>query len=231
MHPIIFIYGPFTVYSWGLMVAIGFIGALITGSKYADRENISYDLVYEIFIRITIASLIGARLFYVLAFPSDYLRDPLSIIYLNQGGMVFLGGFVGAVLSLIPFAIKHRTSIWKIFDLLSPATMLGYAIGRIGCFLNGCCYGIEFCGIQQPTQLYSSLAGFMIFFALVLLYPKKKYDGQVFLAAACLYSLYRFLIEFLRYSPVHILIFTPNQLLLAGIFTVILITLWKKNSI
>jgi phosphatidylglycerol---prolipoprotein diacylglyceryl transferase len=230
MHPILIQIGPLTVYSWGFMVALGFLAGLFTATRYAERENISPDLIYDLFIRVVIGAIVGARLCYVIAFPSGYIKDPLSIFYLNQGGMVFLGGFIGVVLLMIPFIRRNKLNVWKILDILSPATMIGYCIGRIGCFLNGCCYGIEFCGVVQPTQIYSSLAGLIIFLILVRLYPKKKYDGQIFLIASCLYSAYRFLLEFVRYNPVHVYIFTPNQLLLAALFAVILISLWKKNS-
>ena len=118
----------------------------------------------------------------------------------------------------------------KLLDALSPAAALGYAIGRIGCYLNGCCYGITLFGFVQPTQLYSSIAGLMILSILAYYYGKKKYDGHIFLLALFLYSIYRFFIEFIRYSPVHIGIFTPNQLAVLLIFIFSSYTLWKKSS-
>jgi phosphatidylglycerol:prolipoprotein diacylglycerol transferase len=149
---------------------------------------------------------------------------------LTRGGLVFLGGFCGVLVMMIYYSRYNRISMWKLFDAGSPGTMIGYAIGRIGCYLNGCCYGTKIFGVEQPTQIYSSLSGLVIFFALVYLYRNKKYDGQIFLFALFFYSIYRFLLEFIRYSPVHYWIFTPNQLLAALLFAGSSYLLWKKNT-
>lgn len=230
MHPIICSIGPFNVYSWGLMVALGSLAALIMYLRYGEKEGIKNETMLDFFVFTVISTAIGARMFYVVAFFSKFKNDLISILYLNQGGLVFLGGLCGVLMMAIVYVKYHKMNIWKLLDALSPGTMLGYAIGRIGCFLNGCCYGIMLFGVQQPTQIYSFISGLIIFFLLAYLYDRKKYDGQMFLFALLFYSTYRFILEFLRYNPVHVLIFTPNQLLAAFMLIVSSYVLWKKHS-
>jgi len=179
---------------------------------------------------VVISAIAGARLLYVAAFFNDYKGNLISIFYVNQGGLVYLGGLLGVLAATAVYVRYHRVNIWKLLDVFSPASMIGYAIGRIGCFLNGCCYGIKLFGIEQPTQIYSSISGLAIFAVLVLLYKKKRYDGQIFLITLLLYSIYRFFIEFLRYSPVHVFIFTWNQLLAVIMFIISSYALWKKST-
>jgi len=213
------------------MVALGFLAGLFVAMRYARREAMSPDIIPDLFIYVVVSAIVGARLFYVIGFFDMFRDDLLSVFYVNQGGMVFLGGLFLSVVTVVAYTRIKGLNLWKLLDAISPACAIGYAIGRIGCFLNGCCYGIEFCGIQQPTQLYSSFAGVVIFVALIILYGRKRYDGQIALIGLLMYSIYRFFLEFLRYSPVHVYIFTLNQFLAAFLFVVSLtILLWKKNT-
>lgn len=230
MFPIVCKIGPFNVYSWGVMAAIGFLAGLAVALRYAGREGIKDEYIYDLFVYVVISVIVGARLVYVAVFPSEFLNNPISIFYVNQGGLAFVGGLLAALIVIYAFTRSHNINLMKLLDALSPAAVLGYAIGRIGCYLNGCCYGITLFGIEQPTQLYSSLAGLIILVILVLYYDKKKYDGHIFLIALFLYSIYRFFIEFIRYSPVHIGVFTPNQLAMFLIFLFSSYALWKKSS-
>jgi phosphatidylglycerol:prolipoprotein diacylglycerol transferase len=231
MLPIIFRIGPVTIYSWGFMVALAVLTALFVTIKYGAKEGIKPEIIIDIFVYVTIASIIGARLFYVIAFYPQYLSDPISILYLSEGGLVFLGGLFGGLLSIFFYVRARKINIWKILDSFSPGIMIGYGIGRIGCFLNGCCQGIALFGFVQPTQIYSSLAGFTIFAVLTFIYNRKKFDGQIFLFALLFYSTYRFFIEFIRYSPIHISIFTPSQVMALAVLILSSYALWKKNSI
>ena len=230
MHPILCKIGPFNVYSWGFMVALGCMAALAVMIRFGRKEGIRPERILDVFVYMIISAVAGARLFYVIQFFPKFRGDLPSIFYLSQGGLVFLGGFCGVLVMMSAYVRYNNINLWKLLDACSPGTILGYAIGRIGCFLNGCCYGIKIFGVEQPTQIYSSLSGLVIFFALIYLYRKKKYDGQIFLFALFFYSIYRFLLEFIRYNPVHYWIFTPNQLLAALLFTGSSYLLWKKNT-
>lgn len=230
MHPVICRIGSLSIYSWGTMLALAFLIGLIVAIRYGKKEGISAELILDLFIYVVISSIVGARVFYVIAFFSQYRDNILSIFLLNQGGMVFLGGLLFAMAAVLLYVRSRKQNVWRLLDALSPASAIGYAVGRIGCYLNGCCYGVTILGVQQPTQLYSSMSGLIIFIVLAYLYGRKKYDGQIFLTGLLLYSVYRFMIEFVRFSPVHYLIFTPNQLLAACILIISGYTLWKKNT-
>jgi phosphatidylglycerol---prolipoprotein diacylglyceryl transferase len=231
MHPILICFGPVNIYSWGFMVAVGCLAALFVQLRFARLEGVSEENILDLFVYIVLASIVGARLFYIIGNPVEYIKNPLSMFFVQEGGLVFLGGFIMVFITVVLYSRTHSLPLMKLLDILSPATMLGYGIGRIGCYLNGCCYGIKLFGFVQPTQVYSSIAGFAIFAVLSILYKKKKYDGQIFLYALSMYSIYRFLIEFLRYSPFHIAYLTLNQLLALSLLIVSVWTLWKKNSI
>lgn len=230
MYPVLFRIGPVSIYSWGFMAALGFLTGLFTAMRFGRRERIKEETILDLFVYVVISAIVGARLFYVAAFFPQYRNDPISIFYVSEGGLVFLGGLLAALAVVLVYVRHRKLNIMRLLDALSPAAAVGYAIGRIGCFLNGCCYGIKIFGFEQPTQIYSSVSGFIIFAVLVHLYNKKKYDGQIFLFALLLYSTYRFFIEFIRYSPLHIFIFTPSQLLVIVIFTFSSYALWKKNT-
>ncbi len=212
------------------MVAVGFLAGLAVAVRYAAKEGIGAETILDLFIYVVISAIVGARLFYVIGFPQSFIQDPLSIFRVNEGGMVFFGGLLFSLMSVIVFVHKRKIDVWKMLDAIAPACALGYGIGRIGCFLNGCCYGIELFGIVQPTQIYSSVAGFIMFAVLTWLYRGKKFDGQIALMGLVLYCAYRFFLEFLRYSPVHVWIFTLNQILAVLIFIAASYFLWKKSA-
>ncbi len=230
MYPVLFRIGPVSIYSWGFMAALGFLAGLFAALRYGRREGIKQETILDLFVYVVISAIVGARLFYVAAFFPQYRNDLVSIFYVSEGGLAFLGGLLAALVVVLVYVSYRKLNIMKLLDALSPAAAIGYAIGRIGCFLNGCCYGIKIFGVEQPTQIYSSVSGFVIFAVLAYLYDRKKYDGQIFLFALLLYSAYRFFIEFLRYSPIHISIFTPTQLIVVPIFAVSSYILWKKNT-
>ncbi len=164
---------------------------------------------------IILAAIIGSRLMYVLMNISHYLERPADIFKIWQGGLVFSGGIICVVLAVGWYARRHRLSMWKVADMWAPAAAMGQGIGRIGCFMAGCCYGkptdlkwgVVFTHPHSlaptnislhPTQIYSSLSGFVIFVVLILLHSKKNFDGQVLLWFLILHSTSRLAIERFR---------------------------------
>ena len=227
MHPIIFKFGPFTIYSYGLMVAIGFILAAWLGKKNAvlRRNTIGKSTLTDIeeskrplptsnqlldfFIYVLVSGIIGARLFYVLLNINKYTRNPLEILMINHGGLVLYGGVIFGVIVGVWFLNKRKLAVFRTLDIIIPYVALGQSIGRIGCLLNGCCYGrptnlpigIYFYGSQErihPTQIYSSLVMLVIFLIIRFLQGRRLINGQIFLLYFILYSFSRFFIEFLR---------------------------------
>lgn len=141
MHPIIFQFGPFTVYSYGLCIAIAFLAAIATAAARARRYGWGAENAYDVCLCAMIAALVGSRLFYVLESPREFLSAPWEVFMVWKGGLSYYGGFIGAVAAGAIYLKMRRLGVAEGFDLLIPSVSLGQAIGRIGCFLNGCCFG------------------------------------------------------------------------------------------
>lgn len=222
MHPVLFSCGPLTVFSYGTMLALGFLAGTVAALMLSSGEGIADEAVLDMVLWSMIASIVGARLAYVIFF-FDELKNPLIDVFMIQrGGLVFYGGVVGAILALILRSRAHKLSLWKVLDIAAPVTAVGYAIGRIGCFLNGCCYGVEtnlpwavsfpsLPGLRHPTQLYDSLVFLAVFLLILFLWRKRRFDGQVFLLTILFYSVDRFFMEFIRTGSAIVLTLTTAQ--------------------
>lgn len=222
MHPVLFKIGPLSVFSWGFMVALGFATGIAVAALNAKKENLTVDQVMELSAYTILSALIGARLFYVIQYWDEFSGNIPKIFAVWEGGMVFYGGLILALVVLLTYCSFNKMSLLKVLDLAAPSAAIGYAIGRIGCFLKGCCFGNECSlpwairipgveGLHHPTQLYSSVAGIIIFLVLAFIRGRKKYDGQVFIWGGILYSVYRFILEFFRFSPMYLLGLTISQ--------------------
>ena len=143
MHPIIARIGPFTIYSYGMMVAIAFLFGVFIASIEASRKKIKKELLHDFSFYLLIGSIIGARAYYVVFFDlQEFLKDPLSIFMVWQGWLSIHGGIFAGIITGVVFSKIKNVSFWVLADLVAPSIILGQAIGRIGCFLNGCCYGM-----------------------------------------------------------------------------------------
>lgn len=199
--------GPFTIYSYGLMLVLAFFICAYLASRQAIKEKVDPDKIFNLLFSVFISGIIGARLFYVLNNFSFYLRNPLDIIMLQHGGMAWFGGFIFGLGGAYLFIKRNNLNLLKTLDLIIPFVALAQAIGRIGCLLNGCCYGAVsdfglyfkvFHQVLIPTQLYSSLLMLLNFIILRFMQGKKHLPGQIIFGYLFLYSLKRFFIEFLR---------------------------------
>jgi phosphatidylglycerol:prolipoprotein diacylglycerol transferase len=141
MHRILFKIGAVTVYSYGFMLALAFLVGGYIARNRARKEKIHPDIIMDLIFYILISSLAGARALFV-ALNWDYYKAHLADIFkIWEGGLVFYGGLIFAFLAAAWFLRTRRLAFWKVVDILSPGLAIGIAIGRIGCFLNGCCYG------------------------------------------------------------------------------------------
>lgn len=214
MHPILFQLGPIRVYSFGVMVMLGFVAAAWWATRSGSRRGISTEAVLDVAIFIFVPAMVFARLLFVALNYRDY-HSLVDMGKVWEGGMSFHGGLLGGVLGGILFCRLRKIAAWDMADVIAPGIALGYAIGRIGCFLNGCCYGsvctlpwaMQFPDLNypnmltppsHPAMLYSSLAGLLMFGILATIDKRRKYAGQTFLAFLVLYCIYRFFIEFIR---------------------------------
>ncbi len=215
MHPDLISIGPITLHTYGLFVALGFLVGLMVTVKLAKAEGVSSSQVMDMGFVIILSAIIGSRVLYIIMNASHYTREPLDMLKIWEGGLVFSGGVLGVILTMLWYIKRHGLALGKIADLWAPAMAIGQAFGRIGCFMAGCCYGKptdQWWGITftnphclaplnqplHPTQLYSSLSGFVIFLVVLVLYQRRKFEGQVFLWLLIMHSTARLAIERFR---------------------------------
>ncbi len=242
MHPVLFTIGKINIYSYGFMLAVAFLFGLLLTLSFAKKEGIEEEKILDIAIWVIVFSIVGSRLLFVLLFFENFKGNLLEVFMIQRGGLVFYGGFLLATLAVIYKAKVYKLNLLKLFDSATPGTALGYSIARIGCFLNGCCYGKEtnfflsikfpnLSGLRHPTQIYSSAIMFIIFLVLLYLYRKKSFNGQLFFTGILFYSIYRFLIEFLRFSPTYYFGLTPSQIISIFAFVFAIYFLFRRSHV
>ncbi|MFP4040167.1 MAG: prolipoprotein diacylglyceryl transferase [Desulfosudaceae bacterium] len=219
MHPILFETGGLTIYTYGFFVALGLLTAMGVTSWLAKKKGIAPDHIMNICFYGVLAGLVGARLLYVIINPAEFLDHPLNIFKVWNGGLVFFGAFFGALVFVLGYVRKNDLPLGTILDLAALFAPLAQAIGRLGCFSAGCCYG-KICDLPwavtftdphtlawprglplHPTQLYSSLSNFAIFGLLLALFLGGRFTGRLFLVYLVIYGLSRSFIEMFRGDP------------------------------
>ena len=153
MYRILLEIGSIKIYAWGTLIGIGFIIGLYIAILIGKKEGIKKDDIIDIALSILIAGIIGGRIAYIIGNWEAYVKDPIKIFYIQEGGLVFFGSLIGGTaIAWIMIKIKNL-NFWKLGDILSPGVAIGLFIGRIGCFLNGCCWGkISYTfGIRFPS--------------------------------------------------------------------------------
>lgn len=141
MHPILFTLGPLTIYSYGVCVAAAFLVAILTAAARARRFGWNPEVVYDISIYVILGALGGSRLLYILENPAEFAAAPFEVFKIWRGGLNYYGGLIGAIIAAVIYLRARRLGVAECFDILMPSLALGHAIGRIGCLLNGCCFG------------------------------------------------------------------------------------------
>ncbi|MFH1799176.1 MAG: prolipoprotein diacylglyceryl transferase [Candidatus Omnitrophota bacterium] len=209
MHRVVFQIGSFTLYSYGVFVAFGFLLGSSLILRQAKKKGFDSGSISDCLTAVLIGGLLGGRLLFVLINWQQYSQNILRIFMIYEGGLAVQGAVVMGILSVALISHIRKLSFWKVSDLIAPYVALGQAMGRIGCFLNGCCYGkpIE-SGIgvtlrgesfrRIPTQIYSSIGLFFIFILLLWIRKKHSFDGRIFIVYIMLYSGFRFFMDFLR---------------------------------
>lgn len=248
MRPILL--GP--IRSYGVMLALGFLAGIFFALHRAKKNNIDPNKILDLSLWAIVSALAGARLLYVLSSLSYFKEHPLEIVF-SRSGFSMTGGLIAAIIVSILYMHWKKLAIWKIADLLTPSIPLGESIGRIGCFLNGCCYGKatkSFLALKypylegvpnpapllprHPTQLYYSFFAVLTLVFLLSLEKRKQFEGEVFTSYLLLYSFLRFCLDFFRGDELDSLIcgkFTIAQTINVFIFIFaifLLINLRKK---
>jgi phosphatidylglycerol:prolipoprotein diacylglycerol transferase len=210
MHPILLKIGPFELYTYGAFLAVAFLVAIWLATRETERAGLKPELAADMGIVVILSSIVGSRVFYILFYDLQYtLEHPAELLKLRQAGLVFYGGLIFAVGAGLVFCKLRRAPIPLVMDIAAPSIAIGQAIGRIGCFMSGCCYGkptwvpwaVQFPQIEyprHPTQIYESLATFAIFLVLIRFRRHKTRGGQVAWLYVAMYASARFAIEFFR---------------------------------
>ncbi|MBS1851666.1 MAG: prolipoprotein diacylglyceryl transferase [Acidobacteria bacterium] len=224
MHPQLFHFGSFSVPTYGFLVALGVLLGLWISVRNAQRQGIDPDHTWNLGILVVLCGIIGAKVLYIINDWSVYAAHPREIFSLNtlQAGGVFSGGLIGALVAAAWYIRKHHLPALATCDAFAPGLAFGHAIGRLGCFSAGCCWGKEthhFWGVTftnplanqlvgtplgvplEPTQLFEAAVELANFFLLMWLFKRKKFDGQIFAAYLVLYGVARYFLEFLRDDP------------------------------
>lgn len=207
--------GPLTIHGYGVMTAIGIIAAYTTIESRAKKKGLDYEKVFGLVIACLIFGYAASKLLYMITILPEILADPSQILAHLAGGWVVFGGILGGILGGYVYCRWNKLPTWKFFDIALPGVALAQGFGRIGCFLAGCCYGMQtdsWIGIaftnsdfapngvkMIPTQLISSTLDFLLC-AFLIWYDKKKQKnpGEVTALYLILYSAGRFVLEFFR---------------------------------
>lgn len=230
MHPILIQAGPFTIYSYGVLVATGVMLGLWYARQQAPRAGLNPDRVWNLGVYMVLSALLVAKLWLIVGDLPYYIAHPREIFGLGtlQSGGVFYGGVLGAIVVIVYYTRRYKMPLLPLTDTYAAALPLGHAIGRMGCFMAGCCYGkpttlpwgVTFTspiaarlvgtplGIPlHPTQLYEVILESFNFVALIWLGRRQKFAGQIFGAYLMLYGVERGCVEFVRGDPGRTLMF------------------------
>lgn len=221
MHPEIAHWGFIHIRAYGLMLAIAFLVGTWLSLREARRLSLDEDKLITMILVVLVSSVVGARLLYVVEHLQEFRRDWGSILAVWQGGLTLYGGVVGGTLGGLTAARRLGLPMWTAADALTPGFALGTMFGRIGCFLNGCCYGRptelpwgvvfppdSFAGLEygnmpvHPSQLYFSLAGLVLFGVAMALRTRLAIPGTLFWSILMLSALIRIPLDLTRsYEP------------------------------
>lgn len=264
MHPVLFRFpeawpfiGGLALHTYGLMIALGFLLGMLYVKMESERTGLDPQKTLDLFFWVMVGGILGARVFYIINSVDHFWSDPLVFFKVWEGGLVFQGGVIGALIVAIIFIRKNQMPFFKTTDVFAPPLALGHALGRIGCFFAGCCFGKQ-CDPDEfpfavifphnhetvappgiplyPTQLMESLGEFLLFFFLLFYRKKKPFDGAVFLIYLIVYSVLRSIMEVLRGDVIRGFVIEPylSVAQLISLLTIIVASfLWvylRKNA-
>lgn len=217
MYPEVVSWGPIHVRTYGLSLAVAFLVGTWLGLKEARRLRLDEDKLVTVILITLVASILGARALYVVEHIDDFRGNLGGILAIWQGGLTLYGGIAAGTLAGLLGARAMGMPMWRVADALAPSLALGTMFGRVGCFLNGCCYGkptelpwgvtyppesfpgLEFGGVPlHPSQLYFAGSGLILFAVLWYLRKRMTVPGQLFWTFIALFGAARVLLDFTR---------------------------------
>jgi phosphatidylglycerol:prolipoprotein diacylglycerol transferase len=206
------------LHSYGLLLAIAFLLGIQLFLRRGVRRGLPEEKLSTLSLLLLVLAIVGGRGLYVLTHWSDYTHDFLGVFRIWEGGLMLYGGYFLAIAGGILYLRRARIPVWRVGDAAAPSMALGIGLGRIGCFLNGCCFGLpshlpwaikfppgsysNFVFPSEPlhpSQLYLAAAGIGQFALLLALDKKPRFDGRLFWTYIAIDATFRFLIDFTRY--------------------------------
>jgi phosphatidylglycerol---prolipoprotein diacylglyceryl transferase len=251
MLPIIFKFNvpflpfPLELRSYGLMIAIGVITGYLVSKKYAKKIGLTEDNFLDLLMWLLLFCIIGAKLLYILTNDTlFYLHNPIEILKSGGVGLSFFGIIIAGILVALVYSKKKHINFWGLLDVLAIGVFIGYAFGRIGCFLNGCCCGIptdSWLGfrfftddfMRLPTQLFTSFLALIGFFIVIKVEKTKRFYGKTAGIFLIVYAVITFIVEIWRDIPNRAIasILSWNQISAIIIIpTVIIFLVWLSNT-
>jgi len=217
-------FGRFFLPTYGFLVSLGVLIGLWISVRNSERIGIDGEKAWNLGILMVLCGIVGAKVLYIINDWSTYSAHPADIFSIStlQAGGVFSGGLLAAFFAAAWYVRRHHLPVLGTCDAFSPGLALGHAIGRLGCFAAGCCYGkptAHFWGVTfhnplafeiagtplnvplEPTQLFEAAVELANFIFLMWLLKRRKFDGQIFGAFLFLYGIARFFLEFIRDDP------------------------------
>ncbi|MFI5371188.1 MAG: prolipoprotein diacylglyceryl transferase [Candidatus Eisenbacteria bacterium] len=217
MHPEIVHWGWLHIRSYGLMLALAFLVGTLLALREAARLHLDEDRVVNVILVVLVSSVLGARALYVLEHVGEFKRQWSGMLAVWQGGLTLYGGVVAGTLGGLLAARRFGLPMWTLADALTPSFALGTAFGRVGCFLNGCCYGhptslpwgvrfpsdsfaaLEFGDTPvHPSQLYFAAAGLVLFVAAWWGRTRARVPGMLFWSFLLAFALLRIPLDMTR---------------------------------
>ncbi|MEE2960088.1 MAG: prolipoprotein diacylglyceryl transferase [Myxococcota bacterium] len=257
MYPVVFstdLFGlldkPWSLHFYGLLIAIGFMTAMLMAKRQAEREGEDGEEIVDIAFYLLLWGLVGARAIFILTQLERYMSSPLDVLMFWKGGLVFYGGIIGAAFYLIYYSRRYGLPFFKFADIFVPYLAMAAVFGRMGCLCAGCCFGKPtdlFWGIQfpvgsmaqhahmgaglvgvgdlslavHPTQLYEAGAELVLFATLAWVRGFKSFHGQLLLIWLSAYSVIRILIEIVRGDKIRgVYLLSTSQYISIGIILV-----------
>ncbi|HUM03159.1 MAG TPA: prolipoprotein diacylglyceryl transferase [Thermoanaerobaculia bacterium] len=254
MHPDLIRIGSFALPSYGVALACAFLASIWLLRRRAPSFGVKRDDAADVAIWLLLSGLLGAKVLLLVVEGPRYLRSWGDFVEFLRSGGVFYGGLIGAVLALAIVLRKRHIGFWTFADMAAPAVALGHAIGRIGCFLAGCCWGRE-CSLPwavtftdpvaernvgvplnvplHPTQLYEAL-GNVVILGLLLKFEKRRWKGQTFAWYLGAYAILRGTLEFFRGDPrgsvLDGAVSTSQLIAVAGLAAAVGISWWNRGQ-
>jgi len=239
--------GALEVYWFGVLVAVGFVAGLWTASRRCVKDGLLSEAVADLGPWLLLGGIVGARVLHVVSYwREEFAAKPWwEMFMIQRAGLVFYGGLGGALITAFFYIRAKGLPFWKLADAVAPSIALGQAFGRVGCLINGCCFGLptklpwalhypadhftQGCGVH-PVPIYEAFLDLGLYLGLAWLYPRKRFDGQVFALYLAGYAALRFAVEFFRgdYEQRYLGGWaTPGQLVSAGVL-VAGVWVWRR---